>query len=278
MTTHPESIEICVQADHLTFTYPGGEEPVLKDLSFRIPTGQFVALLGANGCGKSTLAKLLAGLIAPDSGTLKVLEYDSSRPSSIHSIRGRVGIVFQSPDEQMVATTVEREIAFGMENLGVEPAQIRRRVNELLQRFDLKPYAKRSPYLLSGGEKQRLALASILAMQPQFLILDEVSSLLDPAGRRSVLEMIRQIRRECTLLMITQFPGETSSADRLWIMERGTIIANGPPGEIFRKAASEPIAGIQIPPVFELLNAAENPRADTPFPASVFRLKGSSSS
>jgi energy-coupling factor transport system ATP-binding protein len=262
LTNHPEQHSFCVQADHLTFTYPGGDAPVLNDLSFRIPTGQFVALLGANGCGKSTLAKLLAGLLTPNSGTLKVLDYDTSRPSSINALRGRVGIVFQSPDEQMVATTVEREIAFGMENLGIEPAQIRLRVEELLQRFDLKPYAKRSPHLLSGGEKQRLALASVLAMQPQFLILDEVTSLLDPAGRRSVQRKFPEMRRECTLLLITQFPGETASADRLWIMDRGAIIADGPPGEIFRKAASKRIAGVNIPPLFELLHAAENPCAD----------------
>ncbi len=263
MTNFPEQSNFCVQADHLTFTYPGGEEPVLKDLSFQIPSRQFVALLGANGCGKSTLAKLLAGLLTPDSGTLKVLDYDSSQPSSIHSIRGRVGIVFQSPDEQMVATTVEREIAFGMENLGVKPTQIRLRLEELLQRFGLTPYAKRSPFLLSGGEKQRLAVASILAMQPQFLILDEVTSLLDPAGRRSIQEMFQEIRRDCTLLLITQFPAEASSADRLWIMDRGMIIADGPPGEIFRKAASKSIAGVGVPPIFELLNAAENPSSDT---------------
>ena len=156
----------------------------------------------------------------------------------------------------MVATTVERELAFGPENLGIPPDQIRARVDDLLERFDLLPYARRSPHLLSGGEKQRLALASVLAMQPELLIMDEVTSLLDPAGRHQVRGLIQNLRGQCTLILITQFPRETLIADRLILMHDGRIVKDAPPSEIFTDVDIPDLYGVDVPLVFRLLKAA----------------------
>lgn len=218
--------------------------------------------MGPNGCGKSTLAKLMAGLYEPTSGRLMVLGNNLTTTEGRSAIRGNVGLVFQSPDDQMVATTVEREIAFGPENLGVDPGEIRLRVIELLERFDLQRYAKRSPHLLSGGEKQRLALASVLAMKPQLLILDEVTSLLDPAGRDDIRQLIAELKGKCTLIFITQFPGEALIGDRLILMQDAHIVRNAPPQEIFTDPELLQDTEIDIPLYYRILHAAqcsENP-------------------
>lgn len=215
-----------------------------------------MAVLGPNGCGKSTLAKLLTGLLIPSSGLLHVLGQDLSGAAGRAAILGQVGIVFQSPDEQMVATTVERELAFGLENLGIPADQIRARVDALLKRFDLLPYAQRAPHLLSGGEKQRLALASVLAMQPNLLILDEVTSLLDPAGRHEVRSMVESLKGQCTLILITQFPEEALIADRLILMNEGRIVKDAPPQEVFMDLDISEAYGVDVPLIFRLLKVA----------------------
>ncbi len=223
----------------------------------KISTGDCVALMGPNGCGKSTLAKLLAGLLPPSSGHLKVLNADLTSPEGRSLIRGKVGLVFQSPEEGMVAATVEREIAFGPENLSLPPDEIRGIVDELLDRFDLRKVARRSPHLLSGGEKQRLALASVLALRPGLLILDEVTSLLDPANRKAVLEQIADLKRSITIIFITQFPEETRIADRLMVMQSGTFVHSSAPDDLFRNGELSARLQIRPPDEFTLLNAAE---------------------
>ncbi len=212
-----------------------------------------MAILGANGCGKSTLARVLAGLLSPYEGSLQVLDRDLSTPEGVNALRGRVGLVFQSPDSQMVATTVEREIAFGPENLGLPTAQIRARVDEQMERFHLTVHARRSPHLLSGGEKQRVTLASVLAMQPEILILDEVTSLLDPAGRRETHQLIQGLKSHCTLIIITQFSSEVLLADRVLLLENGRLIRDATPEALFRSAADDQIAGVEVPLVYRLL-------------------------
>jgi energy-coupling factor transport system ATP-binding protein len=243
-----------ISSQNLSFTYPCAPQSALLDLTFTIPSGQCVAVLGANGCGKSTLARALTGLLSPFSGSLCVLGCDLSTDEGVNNLRGRVGLVFQSPDSQMVATTVEREIAFGPENLGLPPAEIRARVDELLERFGLKEYARRPPHLLSGGQKQRLALASVLAMQPEILILDEVTSLLDPAGRLEIGDLILELKGRITIILITQFPQEALQADRVLLMEKGRLIRDTTPDDLFRNADGDQIAGVEVPLVYRLLN------------------------
>jgi len=257
-----ESLTTCVLADRLTYFYPEMEKPALLDVSLKIARGELIAVMGPNGCGKSTLARLLTGLLTPSSGKLQVLGSDLGTSAGRRAVSGRVGIVFQSPDEQMVTATVEREVAFGLENLGVPPTEIRTRVDEALIQVNLARYSKRSPHLLSGGEKQRLALASVLVMQPQLLILDEVTSLLDPSGRREVRDMIQSLRGERTVVLITQFPEETLIADRLIILHEGRLVHDAPPKEIFADPQGLHSLGIDAPLIFRLLKAtdcAQNP-------------------
>jgi energy-coupling factor transport system ATP-binding protein len=246
-----------VRAEGLTFTYPENPHRALEDVTFSLPRGQYAAMLGGNGSGKSTLARLLAGLLAPYRGRLEILGCDLADPASHAALRGRVGLAFQSPDAQMVATTAEREIAFGPENLGLPPPEIRARVDELLARFGLNEYARRSPHLLSGGEKQRLALASVLALQPEILILDEITSLLDPLGRRDVLRLIEDLRGSCTLILITQFSAEALAADRVLLLDRGRLVEDDNPDVLFRRAAGSDIYGVEVPLAYRLWRAAE---------------------
>lgn len=246
-----------LHADHLTFRYPEGESPTLADLSLRVKPGEFVAVLGPNACGKSTLVKLVAGLLIPSAGCLQVLGHDLSLQNGRKAILGRVGIVFQSPDEQMVAATLEQEVAFGLENLGLPSAEIRTRVDAVLDRFGLSALKYRSPLSLSGGEKQRLALASVLVMQPEILILDEVTSLLDPAGRREIRSLIRNLKGSSTVILITQFPEETLIADRLLVMYEGKIVRDATPYDVLSDTATMRHYGIDSPVVFHLLHAAE---------------------
>jgi len=246
----PESV---VLAEQLGYSYDAEAAPALQGVSLNLPRGQLVAVLGANGSGKSTLAKLLAGLLNPSTGSLQVLGCNLADPQSAGALRGRVGIVFQSPDQQMVATTVEREIAFGPENLGLPPSEIRMCVKSMMRQFRLGPLAQRLPHQLSGGEKQRLALASVLAMQPEVLILDEVTSLLDPCDRKEVLRDIEKMKGRRTIILITQFADEALIADRILLMHEGHIALDGAPLEIFGRAMSSDLFGVEIPLIHRLL-------------------------
>ncbi|TKJ41007.1 energy-coupling factor transporter ATPase [candidate division LCP-89 bacterium B3_LCP] len=252
----------CIHVENLKFSYPDTDKEALQGIDLQVPEGQCMAVLGSNGGGKSTLAKLIAGLLLPTAGRVSVFGNELSSSQNREAVAGRIGLVFQSPDEQMVATTVERELAFGPENLGLPSEEIRRRVDHLMNRFDLTEYANRSPHTLSGGEKQRLALASVLAMQPELLILDEVTSLLDPAGRQEIRNIIKELKRECTLILITQFPREALFADRLIVINDGRIVADDSPVLVFENLDKETASGIAPPLAFQLLNAlnpANNP-------------------
>jgi energy-coupling factor transport system ATP-binding protein len=247
-----------IQAQGLSFTYPGRTCPALVDLQLAISPGQFVAILGGNGSGKSTLARLMAGLLYPFEGSLSILGIDLSKPDAADALRGRIGLAFQSPDQQMVATTVEREIAFGPENLGLPYEVIRERVQTMLHQFRLKALVHRAPHKLSGGEKQRLALAAVLAMQPAFLILDEITSLLDPCDREEILSHIRRLSRTCTIVMVTQFAEEALGCDRVIFLERGSLALDGRPRDIFEAAESDEVFGVELPLAYRLLRLSKS--------------------
>mgnify|MGYP002115398325 CR=1 FL=1 len=229
-----------IQIEHLTFDYvrenEEGREMVhaIKDISLNIEEGSFTAIIGRNGSGKSTLAKNLNGLLLPTSGKILVNGWDTADESHIWDVRQTAGMVFQNPDNQLVASIVEDDVAFGPENLGVPPKEIRRRVDEVLKSVDMYSFRKKAPHLLSGGQKQRVAIAGVLAMQPSCIIFDEPTAMLDPQGREEVMAIIRRLHEEGkTVILITHFMDEAAQADRIVIMDDGKILADGKPGEVF---------------------------------------------
>jgi energy-coupling factor transport system ATP-binding protein len=232
-----------------------GSRRVLADISFEVADGEFVALMGANGSGKTSLARCLNGIYLPTSGEVSVNGLDTRDVKALPEIRRRLGLVFQNPDNQIVAPTVEREMAFGPENLGVPRPEMHRRVDLLLKLFRLEAYRQQAPHLLSGGEKQRLALAAIMAMQPRHLVFDEPTSLLDYESRCQFLKLMAQLAtssnpfsaQPLTLLLITQFPEEALFAQRLLILDRGRIVMDGPPREIFLCVDELQQIGLQPP-------------------------------
>ena len=231
----------------LTFSYPG-KPPVLRGISLEITTGSHIALMGKNGTGKSTLALLLKGLLVPTSGTAVIDGFETSDDRTRREIVKRVGLVFQNPDNTMVATTVERELAFGLENMGVPQSEMRERVEEALHRFNLKRYCHTNPAHLSGGEKQCLALAAVMIMRPEHLILDEPTSLLDPWSRDSILDLIHRTAQEgMTVIHITQFIPEALTADRVLILDESGICADSPPDEVFTREKGYESGCIRFP-------------------------------
>ncbi len=222
------------------FFYPSGEDSeiqALKDVSLTIEEGEFVVIIGHNGSGKSTLAKLLNGLLLPASGQVVVDGKNTADKQHYWPIRQQVGMVFQNPDNQLIATMVEEDVAFGPENLGVPTPDIVKRVEESLRQVDMLSYRRHAPHLLSGGQKQRIAIAGILAMRPRCLVLDEPTAMLDPRGRREVLETVRRLNREesMTVVWITHHMAEAVHADRVLVMEDGSIVMQGTPREVFSK-------------------------------------------
>jgi energy-coupling factor transport system ATP-binding protein len=239
----------------LHYRYPGsGARAALRGVSFALSPGVWAACMGANGSGKTTLLHCLNGLLKPASGRVEVDGFCSDDPPALVDVRSRVGMVFQNPDNQIVATTVEREIAFGLENLGVGNAEMRRKVEDALRRFSLAPYRSVSPNLLSGGERQRLALASVWVMDPRYLVLDEPTSLLDPAGKAACFSLIRGVMktRRVGVLMVTQYPEEALECDRLIVMDQGRIVLDGKPREVFRRRALLKRLGLNVPVEAEL--------------------------
>jgi energy-coupling factor transporter ATPase len=231
-----------------------GHLRALKGISLRISPGESVAIIGSNGSGKSTLARCLNGLLVPQSGVVSVDGLDVRQPANWEKIRRRVGMVFQNPDNQIVSTTVEREIAFGLENLAVPVEQLRARTEEVLGQFHLTDLRHRPPHLLSGGEKQRLSMAAVLAMWPKYLILDEPTSLLDPMGRREVRELLQRfcVQGEVTVVHITQFPEEAAEAQRVLVLHRGEVVMEGPPREVFARRERLAQLGLRAPFPVEL--------------------------
>lgn len=227
------------------------EELALKDLSIKIEKGSFTAVLGHNGSGKSTLAKHFNAILLPSGGKVYINGMDTLDEEKVFNIRQCAGMVFQNPDNQMVAAMVEDEVAFAPENLGVSPKEIRRRVDECLEAVNMTKYALSSPSQLSGGQKQRVAIAAVLAMKPDILVLDEPTAMLDPMGRREVMETIKRLNREqgITVVLITHYMDEASQADRTIVMDDGEIVLDGTPKEVFKNVEKLKALGLDVPQV-----------------------------
>ena len=228
--------------------------PAVDKVNFEIDEGSFVAVLGHNGSGKSTLAKMLNALYVPIKGKILVCGIDTSDENRTYDIRSQAGMVFQNPDNQLVSTVVEEDVAFGPENMGVEPAEIRRRVDEALRVVRMSNHAESAPHMLSGGQKQRIAIAGVLAMQPKVMIFDESTAMLDPMGREEVLSTVRRINRErgITVIWITHFMEEAAQADRVIVMDDGCIVMDGTPREVFSRVDEVKRIGLDVPGMTEL--------------------------
>ena len=264
-----EKKEITVSG--LTFVYPGDEEGmpgqvVLKGLDLTIPAGEFAAVLGHNGSGKSTLAKHFNAILLPTEGDVVVCGINTKDEDRLFDIRQQVGMVFQNPDNQIVATIVEEDVAFALENLGVPPEEIRRRVDEALKAVDMYEYREHAPHQLSGGQKQRVASAGILAMRPDFIILDEPTAMLDPQGRREVLRTVKELNRDfgTTVVLITHYMDEAVQAGRVVIIDDGRILRDGTPKEVFTQVELLKSVGLDVPQVTELVYELRKAGVDLP--------------
>lgn len=249
-----------IEFENVTFGYADDDENavinenVIENLNLKIEKGDFVAVLGHNGCGKSTLAKLCNAILMPQQGKVYVDGIDTSDEERIYDIRQRVGMVFQNPDNQIVATIVEDDVAFGPENLGVEPAEIRRRVDEALKNVGMYEFRTFEPHKLSGGQKQRVAIAGIIAMKPECIVLDEPTAMLDPRGRREVMSTVKRLNEEygITVVFITHYMDEAVKAKRVIVMDEGKIILDGKPKEIFVNIDTLKGVGLDVPEATEL--------------------------
>lgn len=242
----------------LFFKYMNDEDKTEKiaidNVSMDVKEGEFLVILGQNGSGKSTIAKHMNALILPSGGKMFVDNLDTSNNSNLWDIRSKAGMVFQNPDNQLVATVVEEDVAFGPENLGVEPLEIRKRVDESLKSVGMYEYRKHAPHLLSGGQKQRIAIAGILAMMPKCIILDEPTAMLDPIGRKEVISTIKSINKnnKITIVLITHYMDEAAQADRIIVMDNGKKTMEGTPREIFSQVEKMKKIGLDVPQVTEL--------------------------
>ena len=243
-----------IEIDNVSYRYEDAKRAALSDVTLNIPKGEFLAIVGHNGSGKSTLAKHLNALLLPTEGAVRVAGMDTKNEENTLSIRQKVGIVFQNPDNQLVTTVVEEDVAFGPENLGVPGPEIRKRVDTALAAVGMEQYATRAPHMLSGGQKQRIVIAGMLAMQPEVLVLDEATAMLDPRGRREILSIVSRLHREkgITVVMITQYMEEATIADRVAVMADGKLLLEGPPREVFRQTALLRQHRLDIPAMTEL--------------------------
>src|ERR671910_1851520 len=223
-----------VSCEGLTFSYPGSEQPALSDVSFDLRPGEYVGVVGPNGGGKSTLVRLLNGLLKPDAGRIRISGHDPA--TEPFEVRKHLGVLFQNPENGLVAPFVEDDVAFGLENLGVPREEMRERVAQAIRAVGLEGYERREPHTLSGGEKQRVALAGLLAVEPEILVLDEPTAMLDAAGRREVLERLEGLRSEKTVLHVTHHLEELAGADRILVLSGGDLIADDPPERFFSDA------------------------------------------
>ena len=247
-----------IHVENVTFRY-GTDDPLslkeaLSGVSLAVEKGEFVALLGHNGCGKSTLAKHFNAMLLPTSGKVFVAGMDTTEEALKYEIRRRVGLVLQNPDNQRVASIVEEDVAFGPENLGVPPKEIRQRVDDALKAVEMYDYRLAAPYKLSGGQKQRVAIAGIIAMQPECIVLDEPTAMLDPRGRTEVLDTIHKLNRELgiTIVLITHYMDEAVTADRVVVMDSGRILTEGTPKEVFSKVELLKQHHLDVPQATEL--------------------------
>ena len=247
-----------IKVEHLAYTYPGVDDTpgvaVFEDMNFSVQAGTFVAVLGMNGCGKSTLAKHFNSILLPSGGKVYVCGMDTSNEDKLMKIRRNVGMVFQNPDNQIVANVVEEDVAFGPENLGIASPAIRQRVDKALKQVGMYEYREHAPHLLSGGQKQRIAIAGIIAMEPKCIVLDEPTAMLDPRGRREVIETVSRLNREkgITVVLITHHMDEAAKAQRVVVMHKGKIAADGTPAEVFSQVDLLHEIGLAAPETVEL--------------------------
>lgn len=246
-----------LELNNVSYRYEGAAQNALSGVTMTIEDGEMLAIVGHNGSGKSTLAKHLNGLLLPTGGNVTIDGMDTKNEEALLAIRQRVGMVFQNPDNQLVTTIVEEDVGFGPENLGVPPKEIRGRVDAALESVGMTAYADKASHALSGGQKQRIAIAGMLAMQPEVLVLDEATAMLDPEGRREVLEIVKRLHRETglTVVMITQFMEETLSCDRVVVMGGGKLQFSGTPREVFRRSAELRALGLDVPETVWLRDA-----------------------
>ncbi len=254
-----------IEFKNVTFRYESDEEgvvlpPAVKDFSLTISEGEFIAILGHNGSGKSTLAKLSNGLLIPEKGTVIVDGMDTKNEDDDIKIKQTVGVVFQNPDNQIVATIVEEDVAFGPENLGIEPSEIRRRVDDSLKIVGMYKYKDHEPHKLSGGQKQRVAIAGIIAMEPRCIVLDEPTAMLDPEGRRDVMNAIKRLNRELgiTVVFITHYMEEACEADRIVVMDDSRFLMDGTPKEVFADTDKIRSIGLDVPQTCQLAKMLKN--------------------
>lgn len=263
MRTDMDGIEV----KNLSFHYEDeADRLVLEDLDLSIREGEFLAVLGHNGSGKSTLAKHLNAILLPVGGQVLVFGMDTKQEELLFQIRQNVGMVFQNPDNQLVATVVEEDIAFAPENLGVPPAEIRKRVDEALAAVGMSEFKRHAPHMLSGGQKQRIAIAGCLAMLPRCLVLDEATAMLDPMGRKEVLDTILRLNREkkTTVVLITHYMDEAAKADRVVVMDEGKKVLEGTPKEVFAQVERLKAVGLDVPQTTELVYLLRKEGFDLP--------------
>ena len=255
-----------IKIDNLTYDYTDGERVVkaIDEVTLDVHEGEFLVVIGHNGSGKSTLAKHLNAILLPTSGKVYVDGLDTSVLENTFDIRQTAGMVFQNPDNQIVATVVEEDVAFGPENLGIEPKEIRKRVDEALANVGMSEFAKKAPHLLSGGQKQRIAIAGIIAMKPRCIIMDEPTAMLDPRGRKEVMDTVYRLNKEdkITVIHITHFMEEAVNADRVCVMEDGKLIMQGKPREIFKQVDKLKKLGLDVPQMTELAYELRNENID----------------
>ena len=262
-----------ISVEHLAYTYPGVEDipgiPVFEDMNLKIQEGSFVAILGTNGCGKSTLAKHFNSILLPSGGKVYVCGMDTADEDRLMAVRRAVGMVFQNPDNQIVANVVEEDVAFGPENLGVASPEIRRRVDQALRQVGMYEYREHAPHLLSGGQKQRIAIAGILAMEPKCIVLDEPTAMLDPRGRKDVIDTVKKLNREkgITIVLITHHMEEAAEAQRVVVLHKGKIAADGTPKEVFRQVELLHSIGLAAPETVELCHELNGRGAGLPMDA-----------
>lgn len=247
-----------IKFDNVSFAYDSGEEQPIRavnDFSLAVPEGQFMAILGHNGCGKSTVAKLVNGILVPTKGKVTVAGMDTSDEDKTVDIRRNVGMVFQNPDNQIVATIVEDDVAFGPENLGVEPSEIRKAVDAALKAVGMYEFRKREPHRLSGGQKQRVAIAGVIAMNTKCIVMDEPTAMLDPQGRKEVIDTVMKLNKEfgITVILITHFMDEAVKADRVVVMDDGCIALDSTPKQVFKNVEKIKALGLDVPQATELV-------------------------
>lgn len=237
-----------IELKSVDYAYPGHDHLTLHGIDAKVAGGEFIAVIGPNGSGKSTLAKLVTGLLQPVRGRVLIDGLDTSQPDAREEIRRRAGLVLQNPDNQLVAVQVEEDVAFGPGNLNLPPPEIRRRVDEALAAVNLSHLRSRPPHLLSGGEKQRLAIAGLLALRPKYLVLDEPTSMLDPPGRREVLQVLRNLARSgCSVILITHLMDEAARSDRVWVLAAGRLVADESPRAVFGRHGMLRELGLELP-------------------------------